>query len=246
MGLDLYAGSLTRYFVGDWLTAVAEAAMVSGAALRVVDGLGRDREPIVVDPDVVHASVLSWRAGLARALAVDLSWPEDGDAPYATDKLGWDGHGAVMLLAAYDERPDLRPRAQRPRRWRRHASGSDSPSDADRTPAVRAVRKAAASRYPALLLGAQWWLPGSVPAVFEATSVNGTTIRMGSLAALVDELHALNDRTLRLSPGDFAVARAAPPPATATVATAAPFGLAVYTGLAEWALARRQPLVMDY
>jgi hypothetical protein len=242
VALDLYAGSLTRYFVGDWLSAVAQAAMVSGAALRVVDALGRDREAIVVDPDVVHAAVLDWRAGLAQSLGVELAWAEDGAAPYETDTLTWEGHGAVLLLAAYDDRPDLRG-GRRHGFWRREPDRADR---ADTAPAVRAVRKQAISRYPALVLGAEWWLPASVPPVFEATSVNGTTIRMGSLAALVDDLHALNDRTLQLAASELERARATAPPSAATVQRAAPFGLAVFTALAEWALEHRQPLVMDY
>jgi hypothetical protein len=108
VGLDLYCGSLTRYHVGDWFTVVAQAAMASGVAVRV-ERTQAEPPDAIHDPDLIHEAVLAWRRGLGEGLGVALDWPEDGDALYQTDKPDWDGYGAVVLLAAYDDQPHLNP-----------------------------------------------------------------------------------------------------------------------------------------
>jgi hypothetical protein len=165
MGLDIYCGSLTRYHVGDWLTVVAKAAMESGHELHV---LRTQPEPsdTIHDPDRIHEAVLGWRRGLGEALSMPLDWPEDGTAPYATDKPDWDGYGAVVLLAAYDDQPELAP--TRKQRLGRPQVNDDPLSFAD-APAYKAIQsQPETTRYPSIVLNAEWWLPAPVPPVFGA------------------------------------------------------------------------------
>lgn len=109
MGLDLYVGSLTRYTSGDWLTIVQQAGLANGVDVQVVHAQPEPPDA-VSDPRLIRDAVEEWRQGLGAGLGVDCDWPETVDSPYWTDKPDWDGYGAVMLMAAYDERPDLRPR----------------------------------------------------------------------------------------------------------------------------------------
>ena len=101
MGLDVYVGSLTRYYV-------------EGPA-DVVERVARHQDMTVSDgqaaEEVIRAAVLHWRDRLSRwlgdRLAGPLDWDESGPAPCFTDKPGWDGYGGALLLAAHDEHPEL-------------------------------------------------------------------------------------------------------------------------------------------
>ncbi len=160
---------------------------------------------------------------------------EASDADYSTDKPDWDGYGAVILLAAYDERPDLAPGTRQPTGLRRKAIAETAPRQFGEAAAYQAARQAA-QRYPTLLSGAEWCLPLSTgPAVFRAPMPNGNPITMGRVDNLLTELQALNERTLTLSDADLAAASTVGPPASGTaVAQTAPFGLAALLRLASY------------
>jgi hypothetical protein len=104
MGLDVYVGSLTRYFVEGPADAVDRVARHQGVT---PDGQAPE--------EVIRSAVERWRAGLNQGLAdrLDgpLDWDESGPAPCFTDKPGWDGYGGALLLAAHDEHPELPPPA---------------------------------------------------------------------------------------------------------------------------------------
>jgi hypothetical protein len=111
-GLDVYVGSLTRYYVEGSADVVERTARHQG--LPVDDG--QDGE------EGIRAAVLRWRGGLSRwlgdRLAGPLDWGESGPAPCFTDKPGWDGYGGALLLAAHDEYPELPPPAVLSARYR--------------------------------------------------------------------------------------------------------------------------------
>jgi hypothetical protein len=152
VGLDLYVGPLTRYHLGDWLTAVQQIGQDMGITVEVDRHRPEPQEPIT-DPDQVLAVVRQWQSGLGEALGCQADWPEDTTLPYWTDKPDWDGYGGLLLLAAYDERPDLRPD-------RSDSSGrqpaTDQPRAYEEAPAYQAA-SAQPQRYPSLLRGAEWW-----------------------------------------------------------------------------------------
>ena len=225
MGLDLYVGSLTRYHVGDWLTIVQQAGLLTDPTVEINK---------IIDPDAVLQNVLRWQSALGEALRRQVDWPEDDGLPYWTDRPGKDGYGAVVLLAAYDEQPAHRP------------VGDDRPRAYGNAHAV-AVAAEKPARYPSLLRGVEWWLPISGgPAVFQAPRPTGQRTMMGCVDHLSAELRLLGQR-LGLTADDLALARKAGHPGEdATVAEAGRFGLAVMLELATIAEDHRQPLLMDY
>src|ERR1700761_4883732 len=115
MALDVYVGSLTRYYAGDW----------ENTAERVTRG---DREPSrtsaapdrLKEADRLRPRVLAWRNALneasgANGLAFD--WNESLDAPPFAGRPGWDGFGSLVLWAAYTEYPALRRPPTLPELW---------------------------------------------------------------------------------------------------------------------------------
>jgi hypothetical protein len=237
MGLDLYVGPLTRYHLGDWLTVMQQVGEQMGYNVRVVRADEQQEEERVTDPDVVLDAVHEWQQWLGGALGNPVGWPESPTQQYWTDKPDWDGFGAVVLLAAYDERPDLRPFTE---------ERADDPRDFTNAPAYQAASEQPEC-YFSLLGGVEWWLPLTEdPVVIEASTPTGHQVRMASVDRLVGELRLLAERTNVFAGQDPAVFRQNPPERGAPVDDAARFGLAVMLDLAEKALEHHQPLLLDY
>lgn len=179
MGLDIYVGSLTRYFAGDWQTVAAQAAAAEGIEFTTV----RPGEvPVADTPEAIWERVAQWQAAMGAALGFDGLWADDPDAPYATDQPHWLGYGALLVLAAQIEHPDL-------------ADEADSPQDFAASRAFEAAKQRGSELFPSLIGGAEWWLPiDGIAATFTGTSVDGATIGMGTLDLLAAELEMLRER----------------------------------------------------
>jgi hypothetical protein len=105
MGLDLYAGPLTRYHAGLWKTIVQQMGEAQGVPVHVIR-LGGAKAPS--SPDETQKAVVAWQRALRDATGIaTLDWLESATLPYFTDKPDWDGYWAVVLLAAADQFPDI-------------------------------------------------------------------------------------------------------------------------------------------
>lgn len=245
MGLDVYVGPLTRYTLGEWLTIVQQAGLDAGHQVDIIRA-NPTPEDVVTDPTEVQAAVAAWQSQLLRAISDDVGWADTADLPYWTDKPDWDGYGGLILLAAYDEQPQLKPES------RKRILSRAAPPDVPRSWAEsRAVKEAAKApiRYPTLLSGVEWWLPVSNgPTVFEAARLTGQPTRMGRVDQLVTELQTLATRLDVENDDDLQELRkqGPPPPGAADAESAGRFGLAVFLGLARTASRNCQPLLLDY
>src|SRR5262245_37137829 len=98
MALDVYVGTLTRYYTEDWENVVQAMARQSGTAYIKIGGSGDAPAAEEVRPDV-----LQWRDELRRQWAARVpdapDWREDDGAAYFTDRPGWEGVEAVQLQA---------------------------------------------------------------------------------------------------------------------------------------------------
>src|ERR1043166_5537770 len=196
MGLDIYVGSLTRYYTGDWETIVQQWGRENGVPVTVMrpgqpsGGLaslwGRVfKQTTVATAEQTRIGVLRWRGQIARALGDQgrgLDWDESAAAPYFTDKPDWDGYGALLLLAAYDEHPG-RPRPQRiSRQW-------------EQDPVLQACAgKGLQTRYPHLY-NVELWLPCELDGVYQIGTLPGQPVLVGSSIRLLAHLRELNQRT---------------------------------------------------
>ena len=221
MGLDVYVGSLTRYYLESSADVVERIARHQG--LAVSDG--QDAE------EVIRAAVVGWRDGLSRSLGdrLDgpLDWDESGPAPCFTDKPGWDGYGGTLLLAAHDEHPELPAPAQ---------VSADWPDD----PAYQAASApGAGSRYHQLLTP-ELWLPCRFAFTVRTQDITGEEVELGSSVALLDQLELLSTRyRLDGQPPDLAADGH-------SLSAAAGNGLAVLLRLAERSVINRVPMKLDF
>jgi hypothetical protein len=221
MGLDVYVGSLTRYYVAGPADVVERIARHQD--VPATDGLEAE--------EVIRAAVVRWREGLTRwlgdRLAGPLDWDESGPAPCFTGKPGWDGYGGTLLLAAHDEHPELPPPA---------VVSADWPDD----PAYQAASApGAGSRYRQLLTP-ELWLPCRFEFTVRTQDITGEEVELGSSVALLEQLELLAAR-FRLDghPPE-------PSPDGHSLSAAAGNGLAVLRRLAERSVTYRVPMKLDF
>jgi hypothetical protein len=221
VGLDVYVGSLTRYYVESSADVVERIARHQGMEVSA----GQDAE------EVIRAAVVGWRDGLSRWLGdrLDgpLDWDESGPAPCFTDKPGWDGYGGTLLLAAHDEHPELPAPAQ---------VSADWPDD----PAYQAASApGAGSRYHQLLTP-ELWLPCRFAFIVRTQDITGEEVELGSSMALLDQLELLSTR--------YRLDGRPPDPAADghSLSAAAGNGLAVLRRLAERSVINRLPMKLDF
>ena len=88
MGLDIYAGTLTRYYSHNWKTVVQQWAEENGYAFNRItpDGEPADNEEDL-SPAEVQAAVENWRDQILSAISQPgqppyAPWLEDNEKPY--------------------------------------------------------------------------------------------------------------------------------------------------------------------
>ncbi len=234
MSLDVYVGSLTRYFLRDWETEAQRWVREEGLG----DQLVRPPEPgPAQDAAQVQKLIDGWRDALAQELgdklSVPLTWDERPDAPYFTRRPSWAAYGQLLVWAAYDEFPSEPP-----------PQGPDAHWEQD---PVYLRAAASSTRYAQLLRGAVWWLPVDLPWMFVADDPGGHERGMGSSVVLLRELEELNQRTFKLSGDALAEARRlGVPRAGAPPEQAARFALAVCLEMAQRSVENRLPYILDF
>lgn len=257
MGLDVYAGPVSRYAGGDWSTVMQQVSAAEGTpmvTIRPGDSIEEALRRLQAGGDVAAGvpkpgpppALEGWKAEIMRRLGVDERWDDDPEGEFFTDQPGWWGYGAVLLLAAYDEQPALAPGAKVRRLFGSRTVDAVAPSDFIQAEAFKVAVQAPA-RYPTLLQ-AEWCLPPvGGPVTFSAPTPSGKEITMGHVDRLLAELMLLNERTLRMSAEDMAVARRNEgEPDLGSQAAMAPFGLGVLMASAEFAVQHRAAWILDY
>ena len=102
MGMDLYAGTLTRYYAHNWKTEAQLWAEENGFGYQKI---GPDSEPgEEMSSEEIRQAVEKWRDNLLSAIREHGSrigsWPEDNEHPYLTNKPDWPAFEALLLYAA--------------------------------------------------------------------------------------------------------------------------------------------------
>jgi len=181
MGLDLYVGSLTRYYMGSPVAVIEQMARQQRVPYAIVHDArgpdsGQEFEP------VVRSAALAWREGLRQQLdgRLDepLDWDESPGGPCYTDKPGWDAYGGVLLLAAHQEYPEL------PLPHEVSADWADDPAY------LASLETGSGSRFDQVLIP-DLWLPCRFGFTFRTRDLTGQEIEVGSIAMLRTQLEAL-------------------------------------------------------
>jgi hypothetical protein len=236
MALDVYVGSLTRYYTGDWENVVERAARERGVQYRAErQGHAADAES---DPRQARALVSAWQRNLSTALgekiAIPLAWSEAEDAPYFTERPGWDAFGSLVLWAAYAEQPGLRRPPELAEEW------DDDPA------LVRSNAEGFTSRFSHLVRNVELWLPSPFEFVFEAEDVGGSKIVIGSVITLRRQLVELNQGTWQGSEDLVASWSKRVPGKGDNLEAGAQHAFGILFDLATMAADQRLPMKLDY
>jgi hypothetical protein len=235
MALDVYVGSLTRYYAGEWENVAESAAREQGAQFRIArSGSGGGDS----DPSRIQPAILAWRMALSQSLGVRLTaafdWDEDPAAPYFTGRPGWDGFGSLVLWAAYAEHPAMRRPPVLAEEW-------------DSDPAlVRSTAEGFRSRYSHLVRNVELWLPSPFEFTFEGEDVDGRRVVVGSTSALRQQLDDLNAATWKANAEILAGWGREPLADDAPLELNARYAFAVLHELARYAGEHRLPMKLDY
>ena len=122
MGLDIYAGTLTRYYSNDWKTSIQRFAEDHGKEYSRVSPDGSEYDLGPKDPELYRDDVGEWMDYILESLERDGGgshgrWNDDDGCPYYTGWPDWDGFGALLMVTAcniYDEPVPARVRKDRP------------------------------------------------------------------------------------------------------------------------------------
>lgn len=185
MGLDLYAGTLTRYYAGNWKTAAQQWAEENGFSFRRITPEGENLEEKGADPDEVRRAVERWRDQILAAVTAPgkelyAPWMEDNEKPYFTDKPDWDAFGAMLLVAACYFYGEPVPKVV--------AKGWDFKEH----PSIKRLSQEPKKVW-SLFRETVIWLPLQDSFLFQAPRPTGDQVMIATTAALRLELERLNE-----------------------------------------------------
>ncbi len=189
MGLDIYAGSLTRYYSGNWENQVQQIAEANGQQCVVIDGLGNEVQPVEEKSEIteIHDIICQWMDKLAESLEQTGTpmphplWDEISDRDYFTDKPDWEAYGALLMFIACHMR-----KCPLPEYVENCWSAVDDP-----------IVKEAMSQSPdnSLLCDVTLWLPIPKESIFTTNLPTGDEANVSTLRLLKRELEELNRQT---------------------------------------------------
>jgi len=187
MGLDIYAGTLTRYYAQNWKTVTQQYAEEQGWTFQRITPNGPAEPEEKMDPAEIQADMESWRD---QILAMILSgterqytpWQENNEKPYYTDKPDWDAFGALLVYAAAVlQEKELPPVVEKNWDFNNHPLILGLLEDEERVQSW------------SLFQGVTWWLPIEDSFYFQAPLPTGDTMTIATTGLLMAELKRINE-----------------------------------------------------
>lgn len=183
MGMDIYSGTLTRYYSRNWKNITQQLAEENGQKCVVTDGCGNEIKP-VEDPaeiEQIREAVSTWAENLTASLPTDKPmpiWDETTDKDYYTDKPDWEAYGALIMLQACQSLNCPLPEYVESG-WNAY----DEP----------VVKKAMSQKLAnSLLSDTSIWLPIPEKSIFTAPLPTGDEVTISTVELLKQELEELN------------------------------------------------------
>ncbi len=105
MSLDIYAGTLTRYYSHNWKNIAQQFAEENGLKYKTISP-GRDRIEPEQEKKLVEQisdAVYEWMDHLVKNIDPSFHsplWDEKNEHDYFTDRPGWEAFGALIMLQA--------------------------------------------------------------------------------------------------------------------------------------------------
>ena len=178
MGVDLFAGTLQRYYTRRWETPGAAAARARGQDYRMAYARGGD--PLPMDRHAARAEIRDFAKRLQPKLQLSDGpfWNESIELPYKTLQLTYEGLGALLLWTAHLYRPDLaRPRLL--------------PNDPWRAPAVAEAAKGGYYAGPMAVFEVHMVVPGATERISAEVDPLGRDVSVTTSTVLRQAIRAV-------------------------------------------------------
>lgn len=186
MGLDIYAGTLTRYYSHNWKNIVQQIAEENGQKCIMTNGLGNEIKAVENKEELIEIRgiICQWIENLAAGFEqIDIPmphplWDEINERDYFTDKPGWEAFGALVMLQAC------------------HLQNCPLPEyvkdgwDFYKEPVIKKCMSLETDI--SLLSDVTHWLPIEDKSIFTINLPNGDEARVSTLPLLKEELEELN------------------------------------------------------
>lgn len=184
MGMDLYAGTFTRYYARNWKTRLQQWAEENQVEFQTITPDSHEDEEESPSPEEIQTAVEKWRDHLLEAIRAQLkteviSWREDNTSSYYTDKPDWIAFEALLLYLACKKYGEPLPE--------KIGKGMDF-EDFEISKRTYADPEFQWS----LVTGAICWLPIDVYFTFEGTMPDGNEGHISTTACLLKELEKIN------------------------------------------------------
>lgn len=231
MNVDLFVGTLTRYYAADWQNSRTRAGAASPFGAKTKDSA-------VSDAVELQGVIAEWLEEasfkLKEHLKEPLSWKEGMLPPHFVGELGVAGYGGAILLAAYTNHAHLPRPVTFVKTW-------------ERDPAIEAAMKPSEKK-DALweIINCGVWFPVNFPFGINMKDPSGQPIKAGSIDLLWRALEHLNEMNWGASPEDIATWRARTLNETDTFDTQARFGFATFYEMCRLARENRLPMKLHY
>ena len=197
MALDIYSGTLGRYYTGDWHNRLQVWATAQGMECSVNRKEAEGLDTSELTDEDMRQMVLDWQKGLQHFLKnqqdLDCQWSEAIDAPYLSDRPDWSAYWLTILWALYQEQGET-PFDEVP-------AGFQLEQD---PVFMRRSAEAYESTYPMLNCEADLFLPIGEAVFLNGADPFGHPVGIASSIVLWDELKRLNALTWQADDAEIA------------------------------------------
>lgn len=182
MGLDIYAGTLVRYYTRNWKTANQQFCEANGFGYQQIRANNTPAPPV---EDVLEG-VNNWEKQLVEVLhnsgvpSAEV-WEEDNEKPYYTSKPDWDALNALLLYAASKILGDAFPKEFKKN------------TDIFEHPLMKKMYKDNNVQGWSLFNGICYWLPINDSVMFHFPLPNGAEADIAAVKLLKNELMKINE-----------------------------------------------------
>jgi hypothetical protein len=187
MLIELYVGTLTRYYSEQWQNANTRAGKLSPFT-------GPRGANSVSDPVELQGIVAEWletaSTKLKEHLTEPLNWREGMSPDYKVGEIGFQGYGGAILLSAYTVTGHL------PRPTSYLASWN-------KDPAIEILSREPGNNAIWEIMNCSLWMPCSFQFGIGMKDPSGQPIRAGSVEVLWSALQQLNEANWKASPEEI-------------------------------------------
>lgn len=230
MNVELFVGTMTRYYSEQWQNAATRQGNRSPFG-------GKDSKQAVNDPVELQGIIAEWLEQatdkLKDHLKEPLSWQEGMLAPHHVGELGVAGYGGLILLTAYTNNAHLPRPVRSMKTW-----------EAD--PAIQASLKAEKKDALWEIVNCGIWFPTQFAFGIGMKDPSGSPLKAGSIELLWRGLEYLNEANWGATSHDIAQWRTRPPAETDSFEAQVQYGFAVFHDLCKLAREQRLPMKLHY